>query len=76
MLAPSWVVTAAHCTHRQVWGCTGAECLQGLLCLATRMSCVKCPCPAACLPHALRAGTGVFVSFSLLRAKNCSAQEQ
>lgn len=56
VLAPHWVVTAAHCMHRQVSGCWGGECLSHLFCLAIGTSCIKCPRPTVCLPMSAVSG--------------------
>lgn len=58
VLAPQWVVTAAHCMHRQVSGCWGRECLSHLFCLAIRTSCIKCPHPTVCLLMSAVSGHG------------------
>lgn len=73
VLGPRWVVTAAHCTHRQVGGLqNGRRAPPGPFLLAVGMSCIRCP--AVCLPRLLRVGPGLFVKFPLFGAKHSPAR--
>ena len=56
VLAPHWVVTAAHCVHRQGWGLLGGGCPPSIFLFAVGVSCIQCP--TVRLPCLLRVGPG------------------